>query len=217
MIKEQSWPSYHYAGDEGSLASAFSFLDWIVGYSVMLMTNNSSVIAYLKKQGHIISFSLYHLTRQIFIRQWSLPGRSWGGGGDFVTDQLSCRDQVILIEWSLLPWIFNEYVRTLEYSLQISLLQKTTIFWFKSLQFQIQWDTVQHSWDQMCSLHVHLLCLRSFGHQPVSLWFLYHQSGYIESGFYTCCLTNNWASATSHRLEPITAACEKNCTVHWTS
>ena len=84
-----------------------AFQHRVVGQSVALMCDNSTVVAYVNKQGGTVSRSLCSLTKQLLswaeantvkLRARFLPGRA-----NVLADQLSRRGQVIGSEWSLHP------------------------------------------------------------------------------------------------------------------
>ena len=86
-----------------------SFQELVAGRRVTAMCDNSTVVAYVNKQGGPVSRSLCSLASQI--RKWSeslnvhfdvryLPGQS-----NVLADLLSHRDQVIETEWSLPPQV----------------------------------------------------------------------------------------------------------------
>ena len=81
------------------------FQDRLMGHSVVLMCDNTTVVAYVNKQGGLVSLPLYQLTRQV--HEWAqahsieLSARYIPGKRNVVADTLSRRDQVIGTEWSL--------------------------------------------------------------------------------------------------------------------
>ena len=92
-----------------------SFQELVAGRRVTAMCDNSTVVAYVNKQGGTVSRSLCTLASQLL--RWSesldvhldatyLPGQS-----SVLADLLSCRDQVIGTEWSLHPWVARDLLR----------------------------------------------------------------------------------------------------------
>ena len=88
-----------------------AFQDWIIGQSLVLVTD-ASVVAYLHKQGGTNSSSLCLPTQQIVIMieflAVEISARYIMSKQNIVANQLSHKDQVIPIEWSLFPWFFSE-------------------------------------------------------------------------------------------------------------
>ena len=84
-----------------------SFQDRLVGQRVALMTDNSTVVAYVNKQGGTVSRTLCEMAEQV--HRWAelhsvqLIGRYIPGHRNVIADQLSRQDQVVPTEWSLHP------------------------------------------------------------------------------------------------------------------
>ena len=86
-----------------------------MGHTMGLMSNNTTIVAYVNKQGGTISSSLYLLTRQVLMwaenHSVTLVARYIPGSRNVVADQLSRRGQVIGTEWSLHPQVAREMFR----------------------------------------------------------------------------------------------------------
>ena len=80
-----------------------------MGHHVALMSDNTTVLSYINKQGGLVSTPLYLLTRQILTwaesNSVSLIGRFVPGRRNILADQLSRRGQVLSTEWTLHPRI----------------------------------------------------------------------------------------------------------------
>ena len=90
-----------------------ALLDRLEGESVILMSNNTTVMAYLKKQGGTISKVLCSLAQgemmwvavhsvTFIARYVYIPGKK-----NVLADQVSHQDQDLPTEWSLLPLVFD--------------------------------------------------------------------------------------------------------------
>ena len=93
-----------------------AFQERLMGHRVALMSDNTTVVAYINKQGGTVSSSLYLLTKQILtwaeLHSVSLVGRFVPGHRNVLADQLSRQDQVISTEWSLHPRIVQAVFRS---------------------------------------------------------------------------------------------------------
>ncbi|XP_066957853.1 uncharacterized protein [Macrobrachium rosenbergii] len=75
------------------------FQDRLVGHSVVLMSDNMTVVAYINKQGGLVSRALHKLTLQV--HQWAvahggfLSARYIPGKRNVLADTLSRRDQIV--------------------------------------------------------------------------------------------------------------------------
>ena len=92
-----------------------SFQELVAGCRVTAMCDNSTVVAYVNKQGRMISRSLCLLASQLL--RWSesldvhLDVRYLPGQSSVLADLLSRRDQVIGTEWSLYPRVARDLLR----------------------------------------------------------------------------------------------------------
>ena len=81
------------------------------------MSDNMSVVAYLRHQGGTVSRRLFHMASVIAI--WAerhsihLETRYIPGKRNSLADQLSCLDQILPTEWYLLPRVFDGICREL--------------------------------------------------------------------------------------------------------
>ena len=86
-----------------------------VGRRVTAMCDNSTVVAYVNKQGGTVSRSLCSLAS--WLLRWTesldvhLHARYLPGQSNDLADLLSCRDQVIGTEWSLHPQLARDLLR----------------------------------------------------------------------------------------------------------
>ena len=92
-----------------------SFQEMVTGHHVTAMCDNSTVVAYINRQGGTVSDSLCSLTRQLL--QWAesfnvqLEARYLLGQSNVLADLLSRREQVIGSEWSLHPQVARALLR----------------------------------------------------------------------------------------------------------
>ena len=92
-----------------------SFQEMVTGHHVTAMCDNSRVVAYVNRQGRMVSDSLCSLTRQLL--QWTecfdvqLEVRYLPWQSNVLADLLSRRDQVIGSEWSLHPQVARALLR----------------------------------------------------------------------------------------------------------
>ena len=86
-----------------------------MGRTVGLMSDNTTVMAYVNKQGGTISSSVYLFTRQVLMwaeeNSVTLVARYIPENRNVVADQLSRRGQVIGTEWSLHSLVTKEMFR----------------------------------------------------------------------------------------------------------
>ena len=92
-----------------------SFQELVAGHHVTAMCDNSTVVAYINKQGSTASCSLCSLASQLL--RWALSldvhleARYLPGQSSVLADLLSRRDQVIGTEWSLHPRVARDLLR----------------------------------------------------------------------------------------------------------
>ena len=83
-----------------------AFLPQLSGWSVILMSDNASVVSYLLNQGSTVSPVLCHMAAEVIFwtecHSVSLTARYIPGRRNVLADFLSCPDQVLPTEWSLL-------------------------------------------------------------------------------------------------------------------
>ena len=88
-----------------------TFVPWILGESVVLMSASTTLMAYLKKQGGSLSRVMCSLAQEVIA--WSelylmtLCVRYVRGKKNILAIQLSHPDQVLPAKWSVLPWVFG--------------------------------------------------------------------------------------------------------------
>ena len=93
-----------------------AFRDLVTNQRVTAMCDNSTVVAYVSKQGGTVSDSLCELTGQLL--RWTednnvlLEARYLPGQSNVLADLLSRRNQVLVAEWSLLPQVAKKIIRT---------------------------------------------------------------------------------------------------------
>jgi len=87
------------------------FVEVVKGLSVLLATDNSTVVAYVNRQGGTRSSNLFRITQQLYtwlgehriaLRARHIPGRL-----NVLADELSREKQVLPTEWSLLPQVLE--------------------------------------------------------------------------------------------------------------
>ena len=86
------------------------FRDWIMGESVVLMSNSATMMAYIKKLG-TVSRVMCNLAQEILT--WAEQFATWYilAKKNIIANQFSHLDQVLPTNWSLLPWLFNAVCR----------------------------------------------------------------------------------------------------------
>ena len=93
-----------------------AFQDTTTNQRVTAMYDNSTVMAYVSKQGGTVSDSLCELTGQLLrwteVHNMLLEARYFPGQSNVLTDLLSRRNQVLGVEWSLLPQVVKKIIRT---------------------------------------------------------------------------------------------------------
>ena len=93
-----------------------TFQDTITNQRVTAMCDNSTIVAYVSKQGGTVSDSLCELTGQLL--RWTeahnvlLEARYLPGQSNVLADLLSRCNQVLAAEWSLLPQVTKKIIRT---------------------------------------------------------------------------------------------------------
>ena len=86
-----------------------AFQEGVIGHHVTAMCDNSTVVAYVNKQGGTVSRALCLLTSRLL--RWTesldihLDARYLPGQANVLADFLSCRGQVVATEWSLHPQV----------------------------------------------------------------------------------------------------------------
>ena len=99
------------------LAAQNTFLNRITGESVVLMSANTTVVAYLKKQRGTVSKVLCNLAQEVFLwtkaRLIALTVSYIPGERNILVDQLSCPDQALPTALFLLPQVFGRDLRGL--------------------------------------------------------------------------------------------------------
>ena len=92
-----------------------AFKDLVTDHRVTAMCDNSTVVAYVNKQGGTVSDALCSLTGRLL--RWSeanrvqLEARYLPGQSNVLADLLSSRNQVLGAEWSLHPQVARELLR----------------------------------------------------------------------------------------------------------
>ena len=93
-----------------------TFQDVVTNQRVTAMRDNSTVVAYVCKQGGTVSDSLCELTGHRL--RWTethnvlLEAKYFPGQSNVLADLLSRRNQVLAAEWSLLPHVTKKIIRT---------------------------------------------------------------------------------------------------------
>ncbi|XP_071153579.1 uncharacterized protein [Mytilus edulis] len=86
----------------------------VQGQSLLVATDNSTVVAYLQNQGGTHSFSLYHLSKEILLLCHSLDiilsVRHVPGSQNLLADALSRSRVPVNTEWEIHPSVFQEII-----------------------------------------------------------------------------------------------------------
>ena len=76
------------------------------GLTVQLMSDNASVVSYIRKQGGTVSVPLYRLTREVLILARDAPitllAKHIPGERNALADLLSRMDKIVHTEWTLI-------------------------------------------------------------------------------------------------------------------
>ena len=92
-----------------------AFREDVIGHHVTAMCNDSTVVAYVNKQGGTVSRALCLLASRLL--RWTeslnihLDARYLPGQANVLADLLSCRGQVVGTEWSLHPQVTRSLLR----------------------------------------------------------------------------------------------------------
>ena len=82
-----------------------------MGEPLLLTSNNTTLVAYLKKQGGTVSLDMCRLAQEIFtwleLHIVTIATKYILGKNNILADQLSFPDQVFSIRWSFLPQEFD--------------------------------------------------------------------------------------------------------------
>ena len=101
--------------DEGAVHRPSVVSRRCIGYHVTAMCDNSTVVAYVNKQGGMVSRALCllasHLLRWMESLDIHLNERYLSGQANVLADLLSCRGQVVGTEWSLHPQVARSLLR----------------------------------------------------------------------------------------------------------
>ena len=88
-----------------------TILDKVSGESVVLMSENTTVVAYLRRHWDAVSRVMSNLALEVVlwteIHSVNLMVRYIPGKKYILADQLSHPDQFLPTEWPLLPWVSN--------------------------------------------------------------------------------------------------------------
>ncbi len=83
----------------------------LTGLTVQLMSDNSSVVSYIRKQGGTVSVPLYRLTREVLIlardAHITLLAKHIPGERNALADLLSRMNNIVHTEWTLLHSVFE--------------------------------------------------------------------------------------------------------------
>ena len=95
------------------------FKDQLKNQTLLVMSDNTTVVSYIKRQGGTHSLELFQLTRELFnlaqrygvsLRVTFIPGRL-----NVIADLLSRKDQVLKAEWTLSNKVFQQIRSTFPY------------------------------------------------------------------------------------------------------
>ena len=133
----------------------------IMGEALVLLSNNATVVTYLKKQGETVYLDLCMLTQEIIT--WSkLHMVSFSAlcilEKNIIMDWLSCPDQVLSTEWFLLPWVFDDICRELSCHLVDPFATRVNVklpIYLSPIPDPVAWkeNAFQYPWDylSLCS------------------------------------------------------------------
>ena len=135
-----------------------AFLPQLSDQSILFMSDNTIVVAYLRNQGGTVSWATGHMTGKIVwwteLHSVTLAAQYIPGKKNVLVDQLSCPDQVILTEWSLLPRVFKEVYGVFGHP-HLNLFAIWVItklpFYISPVLDAMAWrhDAFQHPWDYL--------------------------------------------------------------------
>ena len=104
--------SHQFSGIESGLVGPKSFRTYLPGRVVLVATDNTTVVAYINKEGGMRSGSLCALLWRLLswcnLREICLRARHILGRLNVIADKLSRHHQVIQTEWSLHPDVFAQ-------------------------------------------------------------------------------------------------------------
>ncbi|XP_066958908.1 uncharacterized protein [Macrobrachium rosenbergii] len=134
------------------------FQDRLMGHLVALMSDNTTMVAYVNKQGGLVSRALHELMLQV--HQWAvahsveLLARYIPGKRNVLADTLSRQDQVVGSEWSLhqskADKLFNLWGRPVVDLFATQYNRKLPTFFSVILDpWAAAEDAFQHSWDNL--------------------------------------------------------------------
>ena len=111
----------------------------VIGKTILVASDNSTVVAYINKQGGTVSRSLCMEAKEMLIwchqREIILRARYIPGKLNALADQLSRRGQILHTEWSLVPGFSNSYATSSPNPCGTCLQQNITRNW-KSMHLQ---------------------------------------------------------------------------------
>ena len=121
-----------------------TFRDQIMGEFMVLMSDNATVVACLKKHGGIVSWVVCNLMPEMLT--WAeqfmifLTAKYILGQKNPLTNQLSHQDWVLPTKWSFLPLVFESVCREYSRSLiKLSVTRANVNCPYMCLQFPFPW------------------------------------------------------------------------------
>ena len=101
-----------------AVIKALEHLDLPLSSSILISSDNTTVIAYINNQGGTRSYSLMQETLQLYqlaqSKDWFLKARFLPGVRNVLADSLSRKDQILPAEWALHPAVVKAIFRTWE-------------------------------------------------------------------------------------------------------
>ena len=112
LVETGSKGTLQLSGNEGSFYWPFKHGRTVSHRAVQVLSDNTTVVAYLRKEGGTISQNLSTLTATLLLwcrdREVTLSIRHIPGRLNVLADALSRGDQILHTEWSLNPQVFRD-------------------------------------------------------------------------------------------------------------
>ena len=150
------------------ILSLVAFLPQLLGQSVVLMSDNVTVVAYLQSEGGTVSRVLCHMALDIVLwterQSVSLSARYIPGKKNVLVDPTQSSQPVFPTEWSLLPRVFEAICEFFGHPhLKLFTTRanaKLSLYILPVMNPMIRkQDTIQHRWDHLSAYAVPLFAL----------------------------------------------------------
>ena len=152
------------------ILSLVAFLPQLLGQSVVPMSDNVTVVAYLQSEGGTVSRVLCHMALDIVLwterQSVSLSARYIPGKKNVLVDPTQSSQPVFPTEWSLLPRVFEAICEFFGHPhLKLFTTRanaKLSLYISPVMNPMIRkQDTIQHRWDHSLSLRRSSVCSSS--------------------------------------------------------